>query len=138
MDRGAEYGTNTGRKRRTGWLDTPMLRQATRLNTLTELAITKLDVLSALPELKVCVAYQDDTAALRLRPVPPVGPPQGQAGLRDGRRLERGPDRRERFEDLPPAARDYVRLIEELAGVPVTFVRGGPARDQTVIMPAAA
>ena len=60
VEHGAEFGTNTGRRRRTGWLDLVMLKHAVRLNTCTELAITKLDVLSPLPELKVCVAYEDE------------------------------------------------------------------------------
>ena len=60
VTRGAEFGTNTGRRRRPGWLDLVMLKHATRLNTCTELAVTKLDVLSPLKELKVCVAYEAD------------------------------------------------------------------------------
>ena len=60
VDRGGEYGTNTGRRRRPGWLDAVMLRHAVRLNTCTEIAITKLDVLSPFPEVKVCVAYEGD------------------------------------------------------------------------------
>jgi adenylosuccinate synthase len=60
VERGREFGTNTGRRRRPGWLDGVMLKHAARLNTCTELAITKLDVLSPLTELKVCVAYEDD------------------------------------------------------------------------------
>ena len=60
VERGHEFGTNTGRRRRPGWLDLVMLKHATRLNTCTELALTKLDVLSPLPELKVCVAYEAD------------------------------------------------------------------------------
>ena len=71
-----------------GWLDLVMLKHATRLNTCTELAITKLDVLSPLPELKVCVAYEDEQRhPLRPRPVPPVGAAQGPADLRDAARL---------------------------------------------------
>ena len=88
VERGREFGTNTGRKRRAGWLDLVMLKHATRLNTCTELAITKLDVLSPLPELKVCVAYEDDDRhPLRPRPVPPVRAAQGAADLRDAARL---------------------------------------------------
>ena len=60
VDRGGEFGTNTGRRRRPGWLDAVMLRHAVRLNTCTEIAITKLDVLSPFPEVKVCVAYEGD------------------------------------------------------------------------------
>ena len=78
VERGGEFGTNTGRRRRTGWLDLVMLKHAVRLNTCTELALTKLDVLSTLDELKVCVGYVDDERhALRPRAVSPVGAAQG-------------------------------------------------------------
>jgi adenylosuccinate synthase len=139
VERGGEFGTNTGRRRRTGWLDIPMLRHATRLNTLTELAVTKLDVLSSLGELKVCVAYEDDSGTRydyvpyhqsvlhKVKPIYETVPGWGAdiSGV-------------SQFEDLPAAARDYVHLIEQLVRVPVTYVGVGPARDQTVVMPAAA
>jgi adenylosuccinate synthase len=139
VERGVEYGTNTGRRRRPGWLDAVMLRHAVRLNTCTEIAITKLDVLAPLPELKVCVAYEDDDGTRyehvpyhqsvlhRVRPVyetlPGWGDEIGSVG---------------RVEDLPGAAREYVQVVEALAGVPVSFVSVGPARDQTVVLPRAA
>lgn len=139
VERGAEFGTNTGRRRRPGWLDAVMLRHAVRLNTCSELAITKLDVLSALPELRVCVAYEDD-AGTRYEHVP-----YHQSVLHKVRPVyETVPGWNEdisdveRVEDLPGAARDYVRLVERLAGAPVTFVSVGPARDQTVVLPRAA
>jgi len=139
VERGQEFGTNTGRRRRPGWLDGVMLRHAVRLNTLTELAITKLDVLSPLAELKVCVAYEDDdgeryshvpyhqSVLHKVRPVYETLP---------GWQCEIGEVGR--VEDLPPAARDYVRFVEELAAVHVSFVSVGPARDQTVVLPRAA
>jgi adenylosuccinate synthase len=139
VDRGGEYGTNTGRRRRTGWLDAVMLRHAVRLNTCTELAMTKLDVLALLPELKICVAYEGEdgqryehvpyhqSVLHKVRPIyetlPGWGAEIGEVN---------------RFEDLPGAARDYVAAVEDLAGVPVTYCSVGPARGQTVVMPAAA
>ncbi len=139
VDRGGEYGTNTGRRRRPGWLDAVMLRHAVRVNSLTELALTKLDVLAPLPELKICVAYEDESGHRyehvpyhqsvlhKVRPVyetlPGWGAEIGEVA---------------RFEDLPSEAREYVGAIETLAGVPVTFCSVGPARGQTVVMPAAA
>ncbi len=139
VERGKEFGTNTGRKRRAGWLDLVMLRHATRLNTCTELAITKLDVMSPLAELKVCVAYEDESGTRYdhvpyhqsvLHKVKPIYEtlPGWQVEI----------ERAERIEDLPPAARDYVRFIEEYSGVHVSFVSVGPARDQTVVLPRAA
>jgi adenylosuccinate synthase len=139
VDRGGEFGTNTGRRRRPGWLDAVMLRHAVRLNTCTELAITKLDVLAPLPELRICVAYEDEEGH-RYEHVP-----YHQSVLHKvvpiyqtlpGWEAEIGEIHR--FEDLPAAARDYVSAIEDLAGVPVTYCSVGPARDQTVVMPAAA
>ena len=129
VERGQEFGTNTGRKRRAGWLDLVMLKHATRLNTCTELAITKLDVLSPLPELKVCVAYEDESGTRydhvpyhqsvlhKVKPIYETLP---------GWQVE--VERAERIEDLPPAARDYVRFIEKFTGVHVSFVSVGPAR----------
>jgi adenylosuccinate synthase len=139
VDRGGEYGTNTGRRRRPGWLDAVMLRHAARLNTCTEIAITKLDVLSPLPELKVCVAYEGDDGARyehvpyhqsvlhKVRPVYETVPGWGTEI-----------DGAARIEDLPNAAREYVRFVEELAGVRVSFVSVGPGREQTVVLPRAA
>ena len=139
VERGHEFGTNTGRRRRPGWLDAVMLRHAVRLNSCSEIAVTKLDVLSTLPELKVCVAYEGDdgkryehvpyhqSVLHKVRPVYETLP--GWGGEIDGAT---------RVEDLPPEARDYLRFVEELAGVPMTFVSVGPSRDQTVVMPRAA
>jgi adenylosuccinate synthase len=139
VDRGHEFGTNTGRRRRPGWLDAVMLRHAVKLNGCTEIAITKLDVLAPLRELKVCVAYEGEDGTRyehvpyhqsvlhKVRPVYETLP--GWGGEIDGAA---------RVEDLPPAARDYVRFIEEQAGVPATFVSVGPGREQTVVLPRAA
>lgn len=139
VDRGREYGTNTGRRRRPGWLDLVMVKHAARLNTCTELAITKLDVLSPFEELKVCVGYQGADGRRydhvpyhqsELHHVTPIFEtfPGWQVDI----------ERAERLEDLPGAARDYVRFIEEFTGVPVSFVSVGPGREQTVVLPRAA
>jgi adenylosuccinate synthase len=132
VDRGKEYGTVTGRRRRPGWFDAVMLRHAARLNSLSELAITKLDVLDVFETVKVCVAYEAD-----------------------GRRFERFPDNQSLLHavtpvyeelpgwsidlsdcteahDLPPAARDYVAFLEQQVGVPISLVGVGPGRDQFV------
>ncbi|HEX4775798.1 MAG TPA: adenylosuccinate synthase, partial [Acidimicrobiia bacterium] len=139
VDRGHEFGTNTGRRRRPGWLDAVMLRHAVKLNGCTEIAITKLDVLAPLRELKVCVAYEGEDGTRyehvpyhqsvlhKVRPVYETLP--GWGGEIDGAA---------RVEDLPRAACEYVRFIEEQAGVPATFVSVGPGREQTVVLPRAA
>jgi adenylosuccinate synthase len=135
VDRGHEYGTNTGRRRRPGWLDLVMIRHAVRLNSCTDIAITKLDVLAPFPELKICVAYEDEhgtrydhvpyhqSVIHKVRPVYETLPGwQGEI------------DTATTLADLPDAARAYVARIEELAGVPVSFVGVGPARDQTLVL----
>ncbi|MCU1427991.1 MAG: Adenylosuccinate synthetase [Actinomycetia bacterium] len=139
VERGAEFGTNTNRRRRAGWLDAVMIKHAMKLNSCSEIAITKLDVLSPLAELQICVAYEGEDGT-RYEHVP-----YHQSVLHKVRPIyETMPgwqcdiDHVEHLEDLPPAARDYVRRIQELAGVPVTFVGVGPGREQTVVLPRAA
>jgi adenylosuccinate synthase len=139
IERGVEFGTNTGRRRRPGWLDAVMLRHAVRLNSCTEIAITKLDVLAAFGEIKVCVAYEAEDGT-RYEHVP-----YHQSVLHKVRPVyetlpgwECDIDGAARIDDLPPAARDYVRFVEQLAGVPVTFVSVGPGREQTVVLQRAA
>jgi adenylosuccinate synthase len=139
VTRGAEFGTNTGRRRRPGWLDLVMIKHATRLNTCTDLAVTKLDVLSPLKELKVCVAYEGEdgkrydhvpyhqSVIHKVRPVYETFPGWGTE-------IEAA----SRLEDLPPAARDYVQFIQDFTRVHVSFVGVGPARDQTIVLPRAA
>src|SRR5438105_8616478 len=132
VDRGHEYGTNTGRRRRTGWFDAVMLRQAVRLNSLTEVALTKLDVLDVFDTVKVCVAYEADGTRYEhvpyhqsvLHRVTPVY--EELPGWKTDLTKVTRPS------ELPAAARDYIALLESLAGVPVSFVGVGPGRDQTV------
>jgi adenylosuccinate synthase len=139
VERGHEFGTNTGRRRRPGWLDLVMLRHAVRLNTCSEIAITKLDVLAPFAELKVCVAYEGDDGTRydhvpyhqsvlhKVRPVYETLP---------GWKCEI--DQCGQVEDFPPEARDYLRFVEDTLGVPISFVGVGPDRAQTVVLPRAA
>ncbi|MHB8456456.1 MAG: adenylosuccinate synthase [Acidimicrobiales bacterium] len=133
VERGQEFGTNTGRRRRPGWLDLVMLRQAARLNSLSELAITKLDILSDFDTLKVCVAYEGpdgeryehmpyhQSVIHRVKPVYEELPGwrADLAGVRN-------------MAELPSAARRYVEFVASQTGVPVTFVGVGPGREQYV------
>jgi adenylosuccinate synthase len=132
VERGREYGTNTGRRRRAGWFDAVMLRQAVRLNSLSELFLTKLDVLDTLPVVKVCVAY--DVGGERLRHLP-----YHQSALHRAVPVyEELPGWQEdcssatTLEELPAKARDYVLFLAEQGGVPVSYVGVGPGRLQTV------
>jgi len=132
VERGREFGTNTGRRRRTGWFDAVMLRQAVRLNSLSEVAITKLDVLDPLETVKLCVAYEHNGRHLTTMPyhqsvlhdVTPIYEecPGWQQDLSFCREVA----------DLPGKARYYLDLLEREVGVPVTFVGTGPGRDQYV------
>ncbi len=128
-----EYGTTTRRPRRCGWLDGVMLRYSARVNDLTEVCITKLDILTSLEELKICVAY--DYQGQRLEHLP--SETEVLASCRPI--YETLPGWQEDisgvlcFEDLPPTAQTYVRRIEELAGAAATYVSVGPGREQTIV-----
>jgi adenylosuccinate synthase len=131
-ERGHEFGTTTGRKRRCGWFDAPVLRFAARLNGLTELVLTKLDVLSGFERVKICVAYRvdgevsDDVPSTQtgFHHVEPVW--EELPGWDDDLVAARS------FDDLPKEAQRYIRFVEELGGVPVSIVGVGPAREQSI------
>jgi len=135
VERGHEFGTNTGRKRRCGWFDVPMARLAARLNSLTDIALTKLDVLDALETVRVCVAYEAGGTRYDY-------PPYHQSVLHSVTPVyEDLPGWREdlsgctTFSDLPAAARDYVAFLAERTGVPIHVVGVGPGREQFVAVP---
>jgi adenylosuccinate synthase len=132
-ERGGEFGTTTGRPRRTGWLDLVALRYAARINTLTSLAITKLDVLSGFDRLFVCTSYRGSEGAEFTHF------PYHQSVLHHatpeydelpGWKEDIGEARTE--SDLPDAARDYLQYIADFIGVPVALVGVGPGREQVI------
>ena len=129
---GGEFGVTTGRPRRCGWQDIPVLRESVRLNGLTDIALTKLDVLSGFDAVRICVAY--DYKGRRMD-----YPPQEQGALDLVTPIyESMPGWKEdlsackHWEELPEAARAYVRRLEQLSGVPVSMVSVGPDRNQTL------
>jgi adenylosuccinate synthase len=132
VERGREYGTNTGRRRRTGWFDAVMIRQAVWLNSLSELAITKLDVLDTLETLRVCVAYECDGRRYEHMPyhqtvlhkATPVYEDLPGWGVDTSNATE--------LHHLPAAAKDYVQFLSDQAGVPIKLVGVGPGREQFV------
>jgi adenylosuccinate synthase len=131
QEKGGEFGATTGRKRRCGWLDMVVLRESVRLNGPTELAVTKLDVLSGLKELKICVAYEYKGQQVDY-------PPQEQNGMAFVTPVyETMPGWDEditnvtSFAALPENARKYLVRMEELSGVPIGLVSVGPDRKQT-------
>ena len=130
---GGEFGTVTGRRRRCGWLDTVALRYSVRVNGLTELALMKLDVLSAFPALRLGVAYSSlgerfDEFPRQQRVLYNCTPiyedlPGWNDDITGVRRLQ----------DLPRAARAYLERVEQLAGAPITIVSVGPERNATFL-----
>jgi adenylosuccinate synthase len=128
-----EYGTTTGRPRRVGWLDLVMLRHSAQVNGMTELALTKLDILGGLPEVPVCVAYELDGKMLehwpadfesleRARPIYETLPgwDEDVTGMR-------------RRSELPENAARYVDFVAEKIGAPIKIISVGPAREQTIL-----
>ncbi len=132
---GAEFGSVTGRPRRTGWLDLPGLRYAARVNGLDGLALTKLDVLTGLERIQVCVAYDTPDGRTEDLPIDLIDEPdtcrpvyeelQGWSESLEAVRT---------LDELPKAARAYVRFLEEGAGVPVYLVSVGPRRRETIML----
>lgn len=132
--KGAEFGATTGRKRRCGWLDTVILKNAVRLNGLTGVTITKLDVLGGLKSLKICTAYEfegrvvkDFPASLKVlagcKPIFETLPGWSEdiSGIR-------------KTEDLPENTRNYLKRVEELIETPIDIVSVGPGRDETIVI----
>ncbi|HQZ14354.1 MAG TPA: adenylosuccinate synthase [Acidimicrobiia bacterium] len=136
VERGREFGTNTGRRRRPGWLDCVMLKHAVRLNTCTEIALCKLDVLGGLDEVKICVGYETPDGK-RIDHVP-----YHQSAFHDVKPIyetltgwDKDIEDTANFSDLPANAKAFINRVEAIVGVPVTFASTGPARDHTVVMP---
>jgi adenylosuccinate synthase len=134
QQRGKEFGATTGRKRRCGWLDLVAVKDAVRLNGLDSLAVTKLDVLTGLETLKICVGYELDGKVLDRRPASlerfarcrPLyreleGWKEEIAGIREINRL-------------PNSTRAYLQTIEDFTGVPLSIVSVGPAREDTIVV----
>ena len=133
-ERGHEFGTVTGRPRRCGWFDAVMVRQAVKLGGIHGLALTKLDVLDGLPELKICTGYRIDGVVFRHLPaaqgaqakaVAEYETMEGWPGSTAGARS---------WAQLPAQAVKYVRRIEELVEAPVTLVSTSPERDDTILV----
>ena len=132
-ERGAEFGTTTGRPRRTGWFDAPIARYATRVNGITDYVLTKLDVLTGLEQIPVCVAYEVE--GQRVDEVPwsqsdfhhakPIyeNLPGWSEDIRGARE----------FSDLPQAAQDYVEALEQMINQRISVIGVGPGRDEVVV-----
>ncbi len=131
---GGEYGATTGRPRRCGWFDAVIVRLAARVNGLTSLAITKLDVLDSLPEIKICTAYKYGEKILehypaelwiqeKLEPIYETHP-GWMTSTKKAKTLE----------DLPKNARNYIQRLREVTGVPISIISVGSERSQTIFL----
>jgi adenylosuccinate synthase len=134
QEKGAEFGATTGRRRRCGWLDTVLLRNSARLNGLSSVAITKLDVLGEIESLKICSGYEykgekmdDFPASLNvLAECQPIyetlpGWPEDISGIKN-------------FDDLPQNVKNYLKRVEELIETPISIVSVSPERDATMVL----
>lgn len=130
---GSEFGATTGRKRRCGWLDMVVLKNAARLNSLSGLAITKLDVLDGLDEIKICIGYEHNGNTIQ------DFPPEIKTLQECSPVYESHPGWKQdissitKFEELPENTKKYLARIEQLSGVPVKIISVGPGREATII-----
>ena len=132
--RGHEFGATTGRARRCGWLDAVALRRAVRLNAVTGLCVTKLDVLDELDAVKLCIGYRLDGEAIDELPVDAEALERCEPVYEElpgwGSSTVGAPDR----DALPAAARAYLERVEALAEAPVDIISTGPDRAQTIVL----
>src|ERR1700761_1827569 len=129
---GGEFGVTTGRARRCGWFDAVIARYATRINGVTDFFVTKLDVLSSLDKVPVCVAYEVDGQRYDETPMTQTDFPPAKPVYEYLDGWWEDISQAKSFADLPKAAQDYVKAIEELSGAPVSAIGVGPRRDQTL------
>ena len=134
-DKGGEYGTTTGRPRRVGWLDLVQVRQAVRVNGLTEIALTKLDVLNGFDKIKICTAYDINGDKVIEMPASLTKYRKAQAIYETLDGWENLPDKiwEKGFDSLPGTLKKYISFIEEQVFCPVKIVSVGPQRHETII-----
>ncbi len=127
---GGEFGSVTGRPRRTGWLDLPALRFAARVNGMTSIALTKMDVMTGVERIEVCEAYQTPQGRTEEFPLDDLA--RSKPIYRAMKPWTASIDHARKLEDLPSEARAYVTMIEEALGIPAQLISVGPERDATI------
>ena len=134
IEKGAEFGVVTGRRRRCGWLDLISLKYSARVNSLTELFITKLDVLSGLEELKLCVGYKNNGEVITDYPYDQniLNSAEPVYEIFDGWMDDISTVKS--YEDLPDNAKSYIKAIQTFIDVPITFISVGPERTENIII----
>ncbi|MFZ9744590.1 MAG: adenylosuccinate synthase [Aquiluna sp.] len=131
---GGEFGTTTGRERRCGWFDAPVARYATRINGLTDIFLTKLDVLTGIKEIPVCVAYEVDGKRVDEVPVSQTDFHHAKPIYEIYPGWDEDITGAKKFEDLPKNAQDYVRALEKLSGTRISAIGVGPDRNATIVL----
>ncbi len=131
--KGAEFGATTGRPRRCGWLDLVVVNHSVRLNGLTGICMTKMDVLTGISPIKVCVGYELDGKSFDRIPADIHDLDRIVPKYRELKGWDEPLELCRSYEDLPKNARDYIETIEHLTNVPITLVSVGPAREQSIV-----
>jgi adenylosuccinate synthase len=132
--RGAEFGATTGRPRRCGWIDLVALKRAVAINGINGLCITKLDILDGMPSLKMCIAYKYHGKQSEYAPLDAQGWDECEPVYLEFPGWTETTAGITEWEKLPPAARAYLRALEELSGCPLAIVSTGPDRDATIVL----
>jgi len=132
--RGAEFGATTGRPRRCGWIDLVALKRAVAINGINGLCITKLDILDGMPSLKMCIAYKYHGKQSEYAPLDAQGWDECEPVYLEFPGWSETTAGVTEWEKLPPAARAYLRALEELSGCPLAIVSTGPDRDATIVL----
>jgi adenylosuccinate synthase len=134
QSKGAEFGATTGRRRRCGWLDTVILNNAVRLNGLTGIVITKMDVLGGIETLKICTGYKHKGTIMDTFPADLDVLAQCEPVYESLPGWAEDISTVKQFRDLPLNAKRYVQRVEELTRVPVDIVSVGPGREETIVI----
>ena len=132
-EKGFEFGTTTGRERRCGWFDAPVAKFATRINGLTDIFLTKLDVLTGIKVIPVCVAYEVDGVRMEEIPVSQSDFHHAKPIYENFPGWDEDITTAKKFEDLPKNAQDYVLALEKLSGTRISAIGVGPDRNATIV-----
>jgi adenylosuccinate synthase len=131
---GSEFGTTTGRPRRTGWYDAPIARYAARINGVTDFVLTKLDILTGMPEVPVCVAYEIDGVRHADMPMTQAEFSKAVPVYETFPGWEEDISKARTMADLPANCQSYVRALEEMSGARISVIGVGPGRDQSIVL----
>ena len=134
IEKGAEFGVVTGRRRRCGWLDLISLKYSVRVNSLSELFITKLDVLSGLEEVKLCIGYQNGQEVINDYPYEQKILYNAKPVYETYEGWTEDITSVKKFDDLPENAKKYINAIEDYIEIPITFISVGPERNQNIVI----